>query len=79
MSGEGHALLLPFDTDDPVFRRGVEVGRIWTLLGERDEEVCETVHADTAEMLIRIGEATDRAFRAEELGNGWLEVTFDAR
>jgi hypothetical protein len=24
-----HSLVLPFDTDDPVFRRGVEIGVLW--------------------------------------------------
>jgi hypothetical protein len=69
-------LLLPFDTDDPLFTRGVEVGRLWELL-KTGEEVRETVHATNAEMVIRLGEATGRDFETEEPFDGaWLRVFF---
>jgi hypothetical protein len=74
----GYGCLLPFDSDDPEFARGFELGRLWELLRERPEdEVLEYAHAANAEMLIRLGEATSRRVRSEELGGGWLSVTFE--
>ena len=66
---DGHSLLLAFDTNDPQFARGVELGRLWTL-------ACEHPERELVEMAIRIGEATGREFQAEELGGDWIEVRF---
>ena len=76
---DGHGLLLPFDSDDPQFARGFELGHLWALLRElRDETVTELVHASNTEMLIRIAEATGREFAAKILDETWLEITFAA-
>lgn len=72
----GHACLLKFDTDDAEFARGFETGRLWALLRGTDDEVVETVHAENAEMILRLGEATDRHVRAVELDENWIEATF---
>jgi hypothetical protein len=73
----GHRPLLPFDTDEPAFARGFEAGRLWALLRERPcEEFEEYARADNAEMMLRIGEATGRHVRSEELDDGWLLVRF---
>jgi hypothetical protein len=72
------AVLVEFDSEHPEFARGFEVGRLWTLLRERPHEVVEEhAHGANAEMLMRLGEATARQVRSEELGEGWLLVTFD--
>jgi hypothetical protein len=72
----GYSLLLPFDTDDPEFARGVEVGRLWELL-KTGEEVSETIHATNAEMVMRLGEATGRGYETEEPFSGdWLHIVF---
>lgn len=79
MSDEGHGLLLPFDAsdeDDAAFCRGFEAGRLWERAKHDPAEFEETVRAWNAEMVIRIGEATGREVRSEELGDEWLEVTF---
>jgi hypothetical protein len=74
---DGHGLLLPFDTDDPQFARGFELGHLWALLRElTDESVTELVHVSNAEMLIRTAEATGRNFAAKILTDTWLEITF---
>ena len=72
----GHSCLLPFDTDDAEFGRGFEVGRLWALLRMTDDEVVETVHASNVEMILRLGEATNRHVRATELDDHWIEATF---
>jgi hypothetical protein len=81
MASERHgvSLLMAFDTDDPEFARGFEVGRLWEQL--RAAPDCEPlegelVHAANAEMLMRLGEATGRQARAVDLDGHWLEVSF---
>lgn len=70
------ALLLEFDRDGKDFRDGFEMGRMWALAQERDEEFTESVHVCNAEMLLRIGERTERQVSWEETQDGWAEVTF---
>jgi hypothetical protein len=71
-----YALLLAFDRDSEDFRDGFEMGRLWALACERGEEFTEAVHVCNAEMLLRIGEAADRAVLWEETEGGWADVTF---
>ena len=78
---DGYSLLLPFDTDDEAFTRGVEVGRMWEIanrLAEHEaiEPVSETVHATNAEMVLRIAEALDLHVRSEIADGHWMHVTF---
>jgi hypothetical protein len=68
------SLALPFDSDEPEFRRGVEVGILWQRL-EHEFPVRATVHADCAEMVMRIAEARDLPFAAEQVDDTWLHVT----
>lgn len=76
---DGHACLLQFDSDHAEFARGFEAGRLWSLLrAHPEEEFEEYAHGDNAEMLLRIGEATERPVQAEELGDGWLLVSYGA-
>lgn len=73
----GHSLLLRYDTENPQFARGFEAGRVWgTLLADPERAITETVHADNAEMFLRMGEATGRPVRSEELDETWLRVHF---
>jgi hypothetical protein len=67
-------LALPFDTDEPDFRRGVEVGMLYEAV-RRSPVVSMLIHADNAEMAIRIAEAAGKPFSAEECGDDWLDVT----
>jgi hypothetical protein len=74
---DGHACLLPFDTDDPEFARGFEAGRIWTILhGAPEEEVEEIVHAANAEMALRMADRLGRRAQSTELGDDWLAILF---
>lgn len=74
MNPADHALLLPFDTEEPEFARGFEAGRLWALVREDAGEVEETVHTSNAEMLMRMGEALDRIVIGEELDGTWTRV-----
>lgn len=67
-------LLLPFDSDSPEFRRGVETGILWAQVS-RDGHASGTVHADCAEMVMRIAEAKGVAFSASPAGEDFLVVT----
>lgn len=67
------SLVLPFDTDDPEFTRGFEAGQLWERI-ERDGVADQLIHAENAEMVMRIAEVKGLTFRAEDVGDGWLTV-----
>ena len=70
-------LILPFDTDDPQFVRGVEVGAIWQLLESGVRPVEATVHVSNAEMMLRIADAAGATVQSEDWNDDtWLRVTF---
>lgn len=71
---EGFSLVLAFDTDEPEFTRGFEAGQLWERL-ERDGRVSQLIHAENAEMVMRMAEARGLAFRGEDAGDGWLQVS----
>ena len=76
MSGH-YSLALPFDTDDPEFCRGVEAGLLYAeaeRLGVPGDSYEATIHADNAEMVMRIAEARGLEFTADPLGGDWLRV-----
>lgn len=71
--GGEYGLVLPFDSDDPEFARGVEVGLIWS-------ELCLTgsyegiVRGVNSEMVMRMASARSLAFFADELNDDWYAV-----
>lgn len=71
---ENYSLALPFDTDDPEFVRGFEAGRLYemTAIGE---PFTQTIHASNTEMAMRICEAREVPFRAEQLDDNWTELS----
>lgn len=70
-------LALAFDTDDPEFVRGVELGRLWELLKAEAGELTETMHVANAEMALRVGEALGRTVTSAEADDGvWMTVTY---
>ena len=73
---DGHVCVLPFDTNDHEFARGVEVGRMWESLQRDEGGSAHLIHCNNAEMALRIAEATGRSVQAEELDGHWMEVTF---
>jgi diphthamide synthase (EF-2-diphthine--ammonia ligase) len=69
-------LVLPFDSDEAEFRRGVEVGMLWTMVREREPApAAMMIHSDNAEMVIRIAEACELPFTAAPASEDWLYIT----
>ena len=71
-----YRLLVAFDNDDPTFSRGAEVGMLLVRLATEPLPVHATVHAENAEMLLRLAEAARATVQTTELGGDWLEATF---
>lgn len=68
-------LICPFDSDDPEFTRGFEIGMIWERL-KSGEPCAATIHASNAEMILRLAETSGMRFRAQDLSEEWLHVEF---
>jgi hypothetical protein len=64
---------LCFDTDDPEFRRGFEMGMLWERL---DAEGCAhmAVSAANAEMVLRVAKAIGCTFSGQDLGDDLISV-----
>lgn len=73
---ESFGLMLPFDTDDAQFRRGIEIGIMWAELqapgGQREFQI----HADCAEMAIRLGESRRMPFKADPVNEDWMVIRY---
>ena len=76
--GAEFGLVLAFDTDDPEFTRGFEAGQLWERI-QRDNQAEQLIHAENAEMVMRIAEAKGLSFKAEDVGDGWLQVVLEPR
>lgn len=78
--GHEYDLVLPFDTDDPEFARGVEVGLMCAeaQFGQftGGAHYSRTIHGNNAEMALRVAEKFGLVCHSEELGDDWLRVTF---
>jgi hypothetical protein len=74
-----YSLALPFDTDDPQFRRGVEIGMLWERVQAARHfgatGISATLHPDCAEMVIRIAESAGLGWTCEMTGDDWMTVT----
>lgn len=76
MSEDGWAeygLVLRFDSDEPEFTHGFEVGQIWERL-THEPGFEGPIHAENAEMVMRIAEARGCDFSGEDAGDGWMHV-----
>lgn len=69
-------LVLPFDTDNSEFARGVEIGRLWEIIKATHEAFEGTVHLSNAEMVLRMSEAQNRTVKSEEIDEIWMTVKF---
>lgn len=70
----GYNLLLAFDSDDPEFARGFEAGRLWERVKNDHTNWDEIIHAANAEMVMRMCEAQERSFRAEDIDDDFVQV-----
>ena len=86
MSGD-YIMQLAFDSDDPEFARGFEAGLVYGLIYESVQSshlvgsvnVTRPIHANNAEMAMRIAERFDCEFSAEDLDDNFVQVTFVTR
>lgn len=77
MADADYGLLLPFDTDDPEFTRGVAIGMVWQMGCPSPAETV-LVHSRSAEMLARMVDA-GAALVIEDNGDEWLTVSRSVR
>jgi len=62
-----------FDTDDPEFSRGFEIGILWERLSS-DGACHMAVSAANAEMVLRVAKAFDCVFSGHELADDMISV-----
>ena len=64
---------LRFDTDDPEFARGFEIGVLWERLTSLGS--CHmAISASNAEMVMRVAKATGCDFVGQDLGDDRISV-----
>lgn len=78
MMGEFSAVL-PFDTDEKEFRRGVEIGMLWAQTQLGVGLIQQIVHSDCAEMIIRLSESAGYSFGAEIIDEHFMNITLEGR
>jgi len=72
-----YSLILAFDSDNPEFTRGVEIGLLWSdLYVPKSEMFIVTMHLSNSEMMLRVAETLGYIVRIKELDSVWCEATF---
>lgn len=66
------------DADEAPFVHGIECGCVWERAKHIEEEFSQMVHAENAEMMLRIGEALGRQVRCVVVDDVWIDVTVEA-
>lgn len=69
--------VLAFDSDDPEFMRGVEVGINFMLVQLSDLPINVVAHWNNAEMMLRIAEASGVSIVSQDVNEEFMVVTFD--
>ncbi len=65
--------MLRFDTDDPEFARGFEIGVLWERISSAGS--CHmAISAENAEMVMRVAKATGCHFSGYELGDDQISI-----
>lgn len=64
-------IILRFDSAHPEFVRGVKAGRLL-------ESFEQAVHANNAEMIMRMAEVTGHTYRAQDLDDEWISLVVDS-
>jgi hypothetical protein len=65
--------VLRFDTDDPEFARGFEIGVLWERLNSVGS--CHmAISASNAEMVMRVAKVTGCSFQGQEIGDDRISV-----
>lgn len=76
---ESFGLVLAFDSADPEFARGFDIGNIYGQLKADPYHLEATIQAGNAEMLMRCAEQAGYTFAAEPCGDDYVSVTLDRR
>lgn len=79
MDEEETVSVIWFDSDHPEFSRGFVCGKIWAQMRDGKDEIMEHIHGRNAEMCMRLAEAGQYMFVAEELNDDYLVVAFKKR
>jgi hypothetical protein len=70
---DGFEPLVEFPDTSRKFVLGFEAGRLWEQL-KVDEPFEQHIHAENAEVVIRMCEKAGRSYVAEEIGDDWMEL-----
>jgi len=65
--------VLQFDSDDPEFQRGFEIGILWERLST-DGACHMAVSASNTEMVLRVAKAFDCVFSGQELADDQISI-----
>ena len=65
--------VLQFDSDDPEFQRGFEIGILWERLST-DGACHMAVSASNTEMVLRVAQAFDCVFSGQELADDQISI-----
>lgn len=83
MSEVGYDLILAFDSDSPEFVRGFEAGLLYAgaelTKKAAPARFTRMIHANNAEMALRIAESLDISVRAEDVNDNWVNVIYETR
>lgn len=72
-----YSCVLAFDTNDPMFTYGFELGALWVDLEQNPHEPIEqTLHTRNTEMCMRIAESLDLEHEAEIHDETWMTVRY---
>ena len=77
---EQYDLSLRFDSDEPEFTRGVEVGLLYAqvefMIATGADTFSRPIHTSNMEMAFRIAESFDVHVHGEEIDDDWITVIF---
>lgn len=68
---------IEFDSDDPEFVRGAEIGELIAKLSLTREPVEDLLHSSNEEMLRRVAHAFGREYSVEAVDEGWIYARLD--
>ena len=74
-----HTLLMAFDTDEPEFARGFEIGGLWAALSLAPDSHSVLLHATNETMARRCAVAKNYTVQITPLDDCWIEAKFEIK
>lgn len=68
-----HELLIPFETNDPVFVHGFEAGMLFSMI-DREEDIDQFIHHENLNLFIKMCNKAQYVWQYEDGDNGWVKV-----